>query len=174
MSADAGPILWLVGMMGSGKSRVGKVVATRTEADFIDTDTEITRLAGSSITEIFETVGEDRFRDLEERVVAAVVAPWRVISTGGGVVVRPANIEVMRASGTVIWLRADTETLADRVQSGQGRPLLTDEGPVDAKLAAIFEIRRPLYEAAAHHIVDTDGLTAESVAEIVEELWLGS
>jgi shikimate kinase len=171
---STGPLVWLIGMMGSGKSRVGRVLATRTEADFIDTDAEITRLSGSSITEIFEVAGEDRFRDLEEKVVAAVVAPWRVISTGGGVVVRSANIDVMRAAGTVIWLRAEPSTLAERVQDGHGRPLLGGDEPVDGKLIAIYEQRRPLYQRAAHHVVDTDGLAAESVAEIVEELWLGS
>lgn len=169
-----GPIVWLIGMMGSGKTRVGRVLATRTEADFIDTDAEIVRLSGSSIPEIFEVAGEETFRDLEEKVVAAVVAPWRVISTGGGVILRDRNVETMRSSGTVVWLRADTATLADRVQTGYGRPLLSGEAPVDEKLAAIYEDRRPRYERAAHHVIDTDGLSAESVAEIVEELWLGS
>jgi shikimate kinase len=172
--ASEGPIVWLVGMMGSGKSRVGKVLASRTEADFIDTDAEISRLAGSTIPEIFEMAGEERFRDLEERVMVAVVAPWRVISTGGGVVLRDANIQVMRAAGTVVWLRAEPATLAARVQTGQGRPLLEGDEPIDSKLTALFEVRRPLYQKAAHHVVDTDGLSAESVAEIVEELWLGS
>ncbi|MGF1664852.1 MAG: shikimate kinase [Acidimicrobiia bacterium] len=171
---STGPLVWLVGMMGSGKSRVGRVLATRTEADFIDTDAEITRLAGLSITEIFEVAGEDRFRDLEEKVVAAVVAPWRVISTGGGVVLRNSNIDVMRSAGTVVWLRAEPSTLAERVQDGHGRPLLGGDEPIDGKLIAIYEQRRPLYERAAHHVIDTDGLSAESVAEIVEELWLGS
>lgn len=166
--------MWLIGMMGSGKTRVGRVLATRTEADFIDTDAEIVRLSGSSIPEIFEVAGEDRFRDLEEKVVAAVVAPWRVISTGGGVVLRDRNVHIMRSSGTVVWLRAETATLADRVRGGHGRPLLAGEASVDEKLAAIYDDRRPRYERAAHHVVDTDGLSAESVAEIVEQLWLGS
>lgn len=169
-----GPVLWLIGMMGSGKSRVGRLVSARTGAELVDTDAEIVRLAGASVNRIFETVGEEKFRDLEEAVVAAVVAPWRVIATGGGVVLRRTNVEVMRDSGTVVWLRADTATLAARVQDGHGRPLLGGEAPVDDRLAAIFEERRRLYEAAAHHIVETDGLAAESVAEIVEALWLGS
>ncbi|MDH5294080.1 MAG: shikimate kinase, partial [Acidimicrobiia bacterium] len=161
-----------VGMMGSGKTRTGRIVAERTGHVFVDTDAEIVRVSGASISEIFESVGEETFRDLEEHIVSRVAGGSKVISTGGGVVLRDVNIETMRATGTVIWLNACPETLANRVRSGEGRPLIEGESDMVPRLRRILSERRERYLAAAHHVVDTDRIASDGVPDIVEALWL--
>jgi shikimate kinase len=164
-------VLWLIGMMGSGKSRVGRTVAHRLAMPFVDTDAEVSRLTGCTIPELFEAVGEERFRDVEEGVVRSVATAPGVVATGGGVVLRPANVAVMRASGTVVWLRAGVDTLAGRVRQGRGRPLLEGVTPVRARLEQLMQQRTELYAGAATHVLDTDGWEIEDVADEVVGLW---
>lgn len=162
-------MIWLIGMMGVGKSAVGEAVAAATGLRHVDTDAEIERRSASSIGELFESVGEPTFRLFESAVVAEFARDGAdvVVSTGGGVVLDPASVEHMRGSGDVIWLTAGTGDLADRVGAGEGRPLLADDD-VEGSLGELLTRRAPLYEAAAHHRVSTTGRKpAEVAAEVI-------
>lgn len=164
--------VWLIGMMGSGKSTVGEGLARRLDIPFYDTDIEIVARIGCSIGELWGVEGEGAFRDLEASEVARLAGREAVVATGGGVVLRPENVAAMRDSGPVVWLRTSVEELAARVGVGDGRPLLA-EAPVEERMSAVLDERRALYETAASIIVETDGMTAEQVVGEVER-WIAS
>jgi len=164
----------LVGMMGAGKSTVARLVASRLGRPHIDTDAEVEREAGSTVSELFSTRGEAGFRAEESRVVTGVLAGAvpAVISVGGGAILDPAQRRALRAAGPVVWLRARPDTLARRVGRGRDRPLLvtagdgTSPGPAVA-LARIDGERRGLYEEVASVVIDVDDLTPSAVADRV-------
>jgi shikimate kinase len=182
-------------MMGSGKSTVGPMAAELLGAGFADSDDEVERSAGLTVEQIFETRGEASFRDAETEALSALLdAPGPiVVAAGGGVVLREANRELMRRESTVVWLRAGTSELAKRISdshgdsdsdsnaetdsnhggSGARRPLLAGRQPeetLEYRLDVILRERSALYETVAHFVVDTDGLSAESVAQAVASL----
>ena len=159
--------LVLVGMMGSGKSTVGKRCAERLARPLVDTDEIVESLAGASIAEVFARDGEGAFRELERQAVAdACAAPVpSVIAAGGGAVLDAENRRIMRAAGTVVWLQASPAKLAVRVGDAHTRPLLHDD--VVGTLQRLDSLRRPAYEAAAHATVDTDGLSVAAVVDAV-------
>ena len=166
--------LWLIGMMGSGKSTVGQALASRTGKPFLDTDLLVEKAAGRPVGEVFEAAGEEAFRLLEsDAIQAAAVMADAVVATGGGAVLREDNVRAMKSSGPVIWLRAEPATLAARIGNAPGRPLLLDVD-VARRLSVILEDRRDAYQRAADHIVDTDEFTVEEVAVLVEQLWNAS
>lgn len=166
--------MWLIGMMGSGKSTVGQAVASRTGQRFMDTDLLVEKAAGRSVVDVFEAEGEHGFRMLESDAIrAAAVMADAVVATGGGAVLLDNNIRSMKSSGPVVWLRADPATLAARIGNWPGRPLLIDADVV-GRLTVILEDRRDAYERAADHTVDTDDFTAEEVVDLVEQLWNAS
>ncbi|MBA2380822.1 MAG: shikimate kinase, partial [Chloroflexi bacterium] len=148
--------LVLIGLMGVGKSTVGRRCADRLGRRFVDTDDVLIELARAPLTEAFATLGEARLRDLEQRVVAETIESQEalVIACGGGTVLRPATRELLRAAGIVIWLRAPTSVLSGRVGIGDGRPMLADN-PAES-LARLGATREPAYRAAADAIVDSD------------------
>jgi shikimate kinase len=164
--------IWLVGMMGSGKSTVGEELARRRRVAFYDTDALIVERLGRSIAEVWDLHGEEGFRDIESNQVDRLAGQDAVVATGGGVVLRPSNVETMRGSGSVVWLRASVAELAARVGGGEGRPLLAG-GSVETRLSTVLDRRRDLYEKAAAVIVDTGGKTVGEVSEEVER-WIGS
>ena len=165
------PHLWLIGMMGAGKTAVGRRVADELGMPFVDLDDVIAERLGCSIAQLWGREGEAAFRDLEAAAVARVAgSDAAVVATGGGAVLREANRDAMRRSGTVVWLRAEPEVLTARVGDGDGRPLLA--GGVDA-LGGILAEREDHYAAAAHAIVDASG-TVDEVAGEVRALWNGS
>ncbi len=157
--------------MVAGKTAAGREAAGRIGVDFVDVDAVVAERVGCSVAELWGQRGEAAFRELEAAVVHEVAAgPPAVIAPGGGVVLDPRNVEAMRASGVVVWLEAPPEELAARADGG--RPLL--EGvEAEARLAELLEIRAPLYEAAAHHRVDTTGRSVNDVAAEVVPLWPG-
>ncbi|MGO9028540.1 MAG: shikimate kinase [Acidimicrobiales bacterium] len=159
--------LLLVGMMGVGKSTVGRLVAYRLGWRYLDSDAQVMADTGRTVPEIFAEAGEAAFRAEESRVLAEAVSGTDhvVVSVAGGAVLSEANRALLVRSGSVVWLRADPATLAARVGSGVGRPLLGAD-PV-AALAALDEERRPLYESVAALVVDVDTLTPEQVADRV-------
>lgn len=168
-------ILWLVGMMGSGKTTVGMEVARRVGVEFIDTDLLITSLGGRSIPDIWSEDGEEAFRSLERNMIASAASATRaVVATGGGVVLSPENVDTMRAAGPVVWLNGSPTTLAQRVGHLGGRPLLAGEREPAAVLAEILDERRAIYEAAADHVVVTDDREVTDIAEEVLQLWNAS
>jgi shikimate kinase len=165
--------LWLVGMMGAGKSTVGSDVASQTATDFHDTDLLIEDRAGMSVRELFETVGVVAFRDLEHQAVEHAAALVGVIATGGGAVLDPDSRRIMRDSGLVVYLRANPSTLARRVGGGVSRPLLNGVDRGEA-LAQILAERDPDYRTAAHHVIGTNGRHRREVVEEVIRLWTDS
>lgn len=166
-------MLWLVGLMGAGKSTVGPLVAERLGLPFVDTDDLVERRSGRRIPDLF-TDGGDAFRALECDAIAEVAAgATAVVATGGGAVLDEANRIVMRRTGIVVWLRASAATLAARVGDGGGRPLLSGRDPL-AHLGALAADRREAYEAAAHEIIDVDGRDVQEVTEEVVTAWHAS
>ncbi len=159
--------LVLVGLMGSGKSTVGRLCAERLGRPFVDTDELVEALSGQTVASLFAG-GEPEFRAWEVQAVTAAVSESEphIIACGGGAVLDPINRERLRACGIVVWLQASPEVLADRVGSGSGRPLLAADGgrsPVE-RLRELSESRRAAYEAAASIVVQTDGLAPGDVA----------
>jgi shikimate kinase len=144
----------LVGLMGAGKSTVGKRLARRLRLPFVDADREIEAAAGLSVAEIFERFGEAHFRDGERRVIARLIeGPPRVIATGGGAFMDDATRALVLEKCVAIWLDADAQTLAERAGRRRGRPLLN--GDPLAVLRALAEARNPIY-AQAHLTVRAD------------------
>jgi shikimate kinase len=160
--------VWLVGMMGAGKSAVGRRLAARLGRRFVDTDEEVERAAGRSIAELFAREGEPAFRALERAAIARVAGKEAVVAVGGGAIAQPGAAAAMAAAGTIVWLRARPETLLGRVGPAGERPLLAGLDPAAqlARLRALLAEREPSYAAAAL-AVDTDGLAPEEVAEAV-------
>jgi shikimate kinase len=166
MKGRGGAIV-LIGFMGSGKSSAGRILERKTGWPRFDTDEMVSARFGRPIGEVFAADGEEKFRDAETEALNGLLASGAaVIVTGGGVVLRPGNVELLRRLGTVIHLEADQETLFRRVMRRANRPLLQTENP-RATLAELLEIRLPIYRQAADFQVDTSRLTHEEVAEAV-------
>ncbi len=155
--------LVLVGMMGAGKTTVGRALADRLGWAFVDTDAEVEAATGRSVEERFAEAGEPAFRADERRALATALSDGGpvVVSAGGGAVVDEGSRRLLSRSATVVWLRADPTTLAARVGDGTGRPLLA--GGAAAGLAALDARRRPLYAAVADVVVDVDDLDVDGV-----------
>ena len=155
--------IFLVGMMGAGKTTLGKALAQRLRRDFIDTDRILIERTGVPVATIFEIEGEEGFRRRESAVLAELGdrAPC-VIATGGGVVLAEANRRLMRESGTVVYLHARLESLWERTRHDASRPLLATPDP-RARLAELLEERDPLYRDAAHVVVDTGSQSASTL-----------
>lgn len=167
----ASPAVLLIGMMGVGKTTVGRALSARLECPYLDSDEQVARATGRSVPEILESDGEAAFRIEEKRALADALADDgpRVVSVAGGAVLDPDNRRRLQGGGVVVWLRAEVATMAVRVGSGEGRPLLGDDPP--AALARLYEERRPLYAELADIVIDVDDVSAEQVADrIVEEL----
>jgi shikimate kinase len=160
----------LVGLMGVGKSTVGRRLAKKLKMKFVDADEEIERAAGMKIAEIFDRHGEGQFRDGERRVIARLVAgPPRVIATGGGAFINEETRRLILERCIAVWLDAEIEILAARVSRGRDRPLLRGQDPL-AVLASLAERRNPIY-AEAHLIVrSATGPHDEVVERIVAGL----
>jgi shikimate kinase len=164
------PTLWLIGMMGSGKTTIGPIVAGRLGLPWFDTDGEVSDLGGASAAEIV-AADESRFRTLERAAVDSLAGRAAVGSCGGGVVLDDRCVDRMRATGLVVWLCAPIDVLAARVRGGEDRPLL---GPdVAGSLEAVAAARRLRYEKAAHVVVDA-AEEPDWVADQVVETWKNS
>jgi shikimate kinase len=152
----AGPVV-LVGLMGSGKTTVGRRVAARLERPFVDADDLLEETAGRPIAEIFATDGEAAFRDLEAEVLQAQLGKPEpaVVASGGGVVLHPANRERLAAADvTVVWLDAEPAFIASRIEKKAHRPLLAGDDPPRVVLARLHEQRAPLYAEVADIVVE--------------------
>jgi shikimate kinase len=173
------PIVFLIGYRGSGKSSVGRELARAWGLPLIDTDREIERASGQTIRSIFESSGEAAFRDLESEILHVAcdrVQTGGIVSTGGGAVLRPANVERMRATGRVVWLMASPSELRHRIEadrrSADDRPSLLGTSAPD-EIEQVLAQRAPLYEAAAHLVIDTDGRSPAEVARSLESVLPG-
>ena len=153
-----GPVV-LVGLMGSGKTTVGRRLAALLDRPFVDADEALEARAGRSIADIFEVDGEDTFRDLEADVLAWLLAAPQpgVIASGGGVVLRPENRDLLRGEDvTVVWLDAGPAFLASRVERKAHRPLLTGAVAPLEVLERLHAERAPLYAEVADHVVGVE------------------
>lgn len=159
--------IFLVGMMGAGKTTLGRALAQRLRLRFVDTDRIMVDRTGVPVRTIFEIEGEDGFRRRESALLAEVAeGDAQVIATGGGAILARENRELMRQRGTVIYLRANVDNLWERTRHDSSRPLLATPDP-RATLASLLEARDPLYREAAHVIVDTG---AQSAATLVNRV----
>jgi shikimate kinase len=160
----------LVGMMGSGKSSIGRRLATRLGIGFIDADSEIEQAAGMTIAEIFERHGEPYFRAGEARVIARLLDQGpQVLATGGGAFMNPDTRAAIRRKGVSIWLKAELEVLLKRIKRRGDRPLLKTDDPA-ATLTALIEQRYPIYAEADLTVLSRDVPHDAIVDEIVAAL----
>ena len=164
---NAGKSIVLIGMMGAGKSSVGRALAGRTGLARFDTDEAIAAQFGMSVMEIFEKHGEEKFRAAETEVLRNF-APEHpaVITTGGGTVIRDENVDLLKRIGTVVWLNGDETTLFERASRRKIRPLLQNENP-RAAFSELFRKRLPLYKSAANFEIDTSKMSHEEVADAI-------
>jgi shikimate kinase len=154
----------LIGMMGAGKSSVGRCLHRRTGLALHDTDEIVAANFGMSIPEIFAEHGEKKFREAETEALRSVrTEEQTIIITGGGIVLRKENVEILRSQAVIVWLDGDEKTLFARASRKQNRPLLQTKNPRRA-FSQILGSRRPLYAKIADIRVDTSVLTDEEVA----------
>ncbi|MFH1379099.1 MAG: shikimate kinase [bacterium] len=156
----------LTGFMGSGKSAVGRKLAEKLAMGFIDTDAQIEKDAGSSITKIFKLKGETCFRDAESKVVSLIsLLDNQVIATGGGIPLRSANLDELERNGTIVFLEVSPESALKRIGHDMSRPLLQTKNPLETA-QNILEKRKKAYNRCSLKIA-TDNL---SIDEIVEQI----
>ena len=170
--------IYLVGMMGAGKSTVGRLLARRLKLRFVDSDQELESRCGVKIPLIFEIEGEAGFRSREEQVLAELTAlDGVVLGTGGGAVLSEENRRRLAANGTVVYLRARPEDLYERVRHDRNRPLLATGDPL-SRLRELYAERDPLYRALADLTVDTGRQGVNALARQLlfklEERWKAS
>ena len=161
----------LVGMMGSGKTAIGRALAAALDVPFLDSDAAIEEAAALSIAEIFERDGETFFRAREAEVIDRLLSgPPAILSTGGGAFLAEKNRDVIAQKGVAVWLDADLKTLWDRVRHKNTRPLLRTANP-HATLSALMDVRTPIYSMASVHapIVPSASIeeTTQSVLDIL-------
>jgi shikimate kinase len=170
--------VYLVGMMGAGKTTVGRLLARRLRLRFLDSDQEIEERCGVKIPVIFEIEGEAGFRSREREAIDELTAlDGIVLATGGGAVLAPENREHLAARGTVVYLRARPEDLFHRVRHDRNRPLLATADPL-GKLRQLYEERDPLYREVADIVVETGAQSVQTLARLLleklEERWKAS
>jgi shikimate kinase len=163
--------LYLVGLMGAGKTTVGRTLARRLKLRFVDSDQEIEARCGVKIPVVFEIEGEAGFRAREAQAIAELTAlDGIVLATGGGVVLLEENRRLLAARGTVVYLRATPEHLYERVRQDRNRPLLAAGDPL-ARLRELYRERDPLYRAVADLVVDTGRQSVQVLARgLLEQL----
>lgn len=159
--------LYLVGLMGSGKTTVGRILAKRLGLSFIDTDREVEERTGVSIPTIFEIEGEDGFRRRESQVVEDCSKMTNtIVATGGGVVLRPENRAYLGRSGLVVYLNVLPRILYERTRADKNRPLLRVDDPL-AKLQQLFAARDPLYREVADLVIDGSRVNAQGTVQLL-------
>lgn len=159
-----GKSVFLVGLMGAGKTTVGRLLAKELKYQFVDSDHEIERRNGVAIPTIFEIEGESGFRLREKQVIAELSRCEQIVlATGGGAILDPENRRCLHESGMVVYLAASPDTLHERTRHDRGRPLLQ----VDDRLSTLrdlYQLRDPLYREAAHMVVEVGHAQAQHVA----------
>ncbi|MCE2509843.1 MAG: shikimate kinase [Alphaproteobacteria bacterium] len=169
-SGEAGPMIVLIGLMGVGKSSVGRRLAARLKLPFLDADTEIEKAAGRTIEDIFEIHGEAHFRKGERRVIARLLSgPTCVLAAGGGAFLDPDTRALIRERGISIWLEGGLDLLVARVSRRPDRPLLKRGEPRDV-LAKLIEERYPIYAEADLKVEVKDEPIETTVERVAEAL----
>lgn len=156
-------MIYLLGFMGAGKSVVARALAAELGWEWVDLDEEIERAEGRSIQEIFRLEGEEAFREIEARLLARVAGRRNaVVACGGGTPLRASNMDLIRNTGTSVWLDAPLDVMLSRCAGGGGRPLISDR----ASMETLLEARRPVYSQADFRI-DAGGKSPEEIARII-------
>jgi shikimate kinase len=164
--------LVLIGYRGTGKSAVARLLAKSLGMEVVSLDAEIVHQAGP-IPDIVAKHGWPHFRDIESEVTKRVSdRDGIIIDSGGGVILRPENVDNLKRNGRLIWLRASVPVIVQRIQGGTQRPALTEGKTFTEEVEDVLRERTPLYEAAAHDQVDTDPLDPTQVAEQVRRLFV--
>ena len=159
--------IFLVGMMGAGKTTLGRVLAHRMDLEFVDMDRVLVERCGVPVATIFEVEGEDGFRRRESALLEELAnGDGRVVATGGGAILAARNREVMREHGVVVYLRARLESLWQRTRHDTARPLLATADP-RGTLKTLLEARDPLYRETAHLVFDTGSQSVTTLANRV-------
>ncbi|CUS34003.1 Shikimate kinase [Candidatus Nitrospira nitrosa] len=162
----------LIGYRGTGKSTVGKIVAARLGRELLSTDTEIVKLAGQTIPQIVAQHGWEYFRDLESKICQDLASKAGVvIDTGGGAILRPQNVEVLKQTGRLFWLTASVEAIAKRIGSDTQRPSLTGTKSFVDEIQDVLRERLPKYQAAADETIETGGKSVLQVADEILARW---
>lgn len=156
----------LIGFMGCGKTTIGNELYKRLNYKFLDTDAEIEKNSGMTISDIFAKYGEEYFRNLETKTIEDMISNVNetIISTGGGLPLRKCNAEILKKLGFVVYLKVKKDTVLKRLEGDNTRPLLAGDN-VDEKVEKLLEFRNPIYEASAHLIIETDDKTIEDILE---------
>lgn len=162
----------LIGFMGSGKSSIGPLLAEALNLDYVDTDGFIEEEEGRSIPEIFSTFGESYFRSKESEALERILKGNAcVVSTGGGIILDSRNVCLMREFGKIIYLKADVDTLYERVKNSTNRPLIQGDNAY-RRFRDLFNTRQSIYENAADYVVDTSRLAMDEVVrEALKVIW---
>jgi shikimate kinase len=164
--------LWLIGMMGSGKTTAGTLAASHLEVPFHDTDDFVAQRMGCSVAQMWGNLGETAFREMEKVAVADLGGQDGVIATGGGVVLDEDNRCVLKDDAPVVWLEASLACLQLRLEPTSDRPGLVSAGvSTEEFFAATLESRRSLYAGIANHHIGTDSMSIEEVAAKIEDIW---
>ena len=160
----------LIGLMGAGKSRIGRELAEKLDLPFVDADNEIVKAAGCSISDIFKLYGEDAFRDVEERVISRLLGDnVQIIATGGGAFINAKTRQAIADHGISLWLRAELDVLVDRTSRRGGRPLL-EGGDTATILKGLMDERYPVYTGADIVVDSKDVPISATVADTVAAL----
>ena len=162
--------LYLVGFMGTGKSTIGRSVAQKLGFQLLDSDHEIERVTGKTIPQIFETEGEPAFRIMERSFIeTGHPQDGCVIACGGGLVVQPGMLDLLKLRGVVVCLHASLETVLKRTQGNRNRPLLNVDDPM-ARIRALYEVREPVYRRSGT-LVLTDGRPLQDIVNHVLRIY---
>lgn len=158
----------LIGYRGTGKSSVGRALAVKLSRELVSTDKEIVRRAGRSIPDIVAAEGWEHFRDLESAVCRDFAGRDElIVDTGGGAILRPENVEALKRHGTLFWLTASVDTIAKRIGGDTQRPSLTGTKSFVDEIQEVLRERTPKYQAAADHVIPTDGRSIDELANAV-------
>jgi shikimate kinase len=161
----------LIGYRGTGKSSVATVLANRLGWERVSTDAEVVARAKQSIPEIVQAFGWEYFRDLESEICREIGGKDRlIIDTGGGAILRPQNVEALKANGRLFWLTAEISTIETRIGGDTQRPSLTGSKSFIEEIADVLEERSPKYRAAADHVILTDRHSVAHVADTIRML----
>lgn len=162
--------LIIIGPMASGKSVVGKKLSKRLDIDFYDTDEEIVKKTGVTISHIFDIEGEDKFRSREMNVFSDLIKKdGCVISTGGGIVLKEENRELLK-KGTVLYLKTSIQTQLERTMNDKERPLLRGKENKELTLRKMAKLRNPLYEKSSNYIIEETDNSNQTVDNIIKQL----
>ncbi len=167
--------IYLIGYRCTGKTSVGKTLAKKLNRDFLDADEVLVSDMEMTVAEIVQRFGWDEFRNSETRILKKMSRmDGKIVATGGGVILRDENIETMRDSGSVIWLKAEVSTIAERmvadVKTGDQRPGLAEKGPVD-EIGETLAVRTPMYSKAMDFSIETDRMNVQEICDrILEKL----